>query len=319
MYTGETFEERQRELGVTWKLRDQLFSEEHMFTRIKTIAELQNLTETYKALYYMREKHAAQTRKDLKFSDAKVPYIVHPLMMACHAWSMGLVDDELLAVILLHDVCEDCGVAPKELPFSANVREAVSLLTKRSSKEIRAEAVKEYREGKKKEAEDHSLEDFFGNFGRRFLCEEEENATEQAEKDISKESAVEAGEASWKALERVAQESEEKTSKVASKESEEEFVERRKREYTQKYYDNLQKNRLAALTKVIDRCNNISTMAQSFPDKKVAEYIKETETYVFPVLTTIKRDWPEYNPTVFLVKYHMLSVLESLKVMLIEK
>ena len=70
---------------------------------------------------------------------------------------------------------------------------------------------------------------------------------------------------------------------------------------------------------MIDRCNNVSTMAQSFSDKKLIEYIEETETYVFPVLTTIKKNWPEYNNVVFLVKYQMLSVLESLKVMLMEK
>ena len=70
---------------------------------------------------------------------------------------------------------------------------------------------------------------------------------------------------------------------------------------------------------MIDRCNNVSTMAQTFNDKKLAEYIDETETYVFPVLSKIKRTWPEYNNAVFLVKYQMLSVLESLKVMLSEK
>ena len=71
--------------------------------------------------------------------------------------------------------------------------------------------------------------------------------------------------------------------------------------------------------KVIDRCNNVSTMAGCFKDEKLAEYIDETEKYVFPLLSRIKQTWPEYNNVVFLVKYHMLSVLESLKVMLAEK
>lgn len=212
-----------------WELRDQLYSEEHMFTRLKTIAELQGLKETYKALYYIREHHDGQYRKKLKYSDAKIPYIVHPLMMACHAQSMGLTDDELLAVILLHDVCEDCGIAPEELPFSETVREAVALLTK------------------------------------------------NPDETLSKE----------------------------EKES--------------KYYGKLVQNRLAAMAKVIDRCNNVSTMAQSFRDKKLAEYIEETETYIFPVLSKIKQNWPEYNNAVFLIKYQMLSVLESLKIMLSEK
>ena len=212
-----------------WELREQLYSEDHMFTRLKTIAELSNLKETYKALYYMRDHHSGQFRKKLKYSDAKVPYIVHPLMMACHAYSMGLVDDELLAVLLLHDVCEDCGITPEELPFSENIRRAVDLLTKKS---------------------DGSLS---------------------------------------------------------------------KEENTAIYYKALKKNRLASIAKVIDRCNNVSTMAQSFSDRKLAEYIDETENFVFPVLSTIKQTWPEYNNAVFLIKYQMLSVLESLKIMLSEK
>ena len=212
-----------------WELREQLYSEEHMFTRLKTISELSGLKETYKALYYIREQHSGQFRKKLKYSDAKIPYIVHPLMMACHAHSMRLGDDKLLAVILLHDVCEDCGIAPDELPFSEEVREAVALLTKEFDRNV----------------------------------SKEENET--------------------------------------------------------RYYDAIKRNRLAAMAKVIDRCNNVSTMAGSFNDKKLAGYIDETETYVFPVLSAIKQTWPEYNNAVFLIKYQMLSVLETLKVMLSEK
>ena len=212
-----------------WELRDQLFSEEHMFTRLKTIAEISGLNETYKALYYIREKHGGQYRKELKYSDAKIPYIVHPLMMACHAQSMGLTEDKLLTVILLHDVCEDCGVAPEELPFSKDVQEAVALLTKTTV---------------------HTLS---------------------------------------------------------------------KEENTARYYHAIKENRLAAMAKVIDRCNNVSTMAQSFHDQKLAGYIDETERFVFPVLTVIKQTWPEYNNAVFLIKYQMLSVLESLKIMLSER
>lgn len=32
----------------------------------------------------------------------------------------------------------------------------------------------------------------------------------------------------------------------------------------------------------------------------------------------IKRTWPEYNKAAFLIKYQMLSILESLKIMLSE-
>lgn len=211
------------------ELRDQLFSEDHMFTRLKTIAEVAGLRETYKALYYIREQHDGQYRKKLKYSDAKIPYIIHPLMMACHAQAMKLNEDELLAVILLHDVCEDCGIDSSELPFTVKIKNAVELLTKKPDYDV-----------------------------------------------LNKEN-------------------------------------------TERYYAAIQDNRLAAMAKVIDRCNNVSTMAQAFTDQRLGEYIKETEQYVFPLLTHIKQEWPEYANAVFLIKYHMLSVLESLKIMMKEK
>ena len=206
-----------------WELKDQLFSEEHMFTRLKTIAEISRMPETYKALYYIRDKHSGQFRKPLKYSNARIPYIIHPLMMACHAVTLGISDDETIAVILLHDVCEDCGVAPEALPFSENIKTAVDLLTKKY---------------------DSRLD---------------------------------------------------------------------KRENNIRYYQAISENKMASIAKVIDRCNNISTMAQSFGDEKLAGYIKETEEFVYPLLTHIKRTWYEYNNAVFLIKYQMLAVLESLK------
>ena len=120
----------------SWILKDKLFSEEHMFTRLKTTAEAENLQLTKQALYYAREKHSGQIRKKSIFSDIRVPYIAHPLLMACQALAAGIHDDEVLAAILLHDVCEDCDVLPEELPFPQNVRDAVNLLTKKDGQSI---------------------------------------------------------------------------------------------------------------------------------------------------------------------------------------
>ena len=50
--------------------------------------------------------------------------------MACHAVAMGLEEDILLAALLLHDVCEDCGVMPEELLVSSEVQGIVALVTK---------------------------------------------------------------------------------------------------------------------------------------------------------------------------------------------
>ncbi|MBR2836849.1 HD domain-containing protein [Candidatus Saccharibacteria bacterium] len=79
--------------------------------------------ETLRALGYMRKKHEGQTRVSGE------PYIVHPLSMACHAIGLGLSNDSLLAVTLLHDVCEDTNTNINDLPFSTAVRQGVKYMT----------------------------------------------------------------------------------------------------------------------------------------------------------------------------------------------
>ena len=211
--------------GQDWTIADALFSPEHMYSRIAVTSELEGLRETSAALRFMKKAHKGQYRKPSLFSDVKVPYIVHPLMMACHAHALGIREDKILATILLHDVCEDCGVAPEELPFSEEVREAVRLLSFQVQPgETRADAKK-------------------------------------------------------------------------------------------RYYAAIAENRVARIVKILDRCNNISTMASSFTQKKLVAYVDETETYVMPLLEQAKYAIPEYADAFYLLKYHMRSVLESIKAM----
>ena len=113
-----------------WILNEKFFSEDHMFTRLMGHAIEENLTETYQALYYARDKHAGQNRKKSPLTEEHIPYITQPLMMACHAHAMGIRDDKVLATVLLQDGCEDCGVKPSNLPFSDPVKHSVALLTK---------------------------------------------------------------------------------------------------------------------------------------------------------------------------------------------
>ena len=47
---------------------------------------------------------------------------------------MGLEDDVLLSALLLHDVCEDCGVKPEDLPVCEEAREVVRLVTEPEDK-----------------------------------------------------------------------------------------------------------------------------------------------------------------------------------------
>lgn len=79
------------------------------------------------------------------------------------------------------------------------------------------------------------------------------------------------------------------------------------------YYDQISKNPVAMMVKILDRCNNVSSMATSFKDKRMAEYILETQTYIHPLMEKLRSEYPEYYNAVFLIKYHMNSVMEALK------
>ena len=207
----------------SWTVKDRMFSESRMFTRLKTIAQMEKLEQTWKALSYAQTMHSGALRKANKFNpEIEVPHIIHPLMMACHAHALGIRNDEVLTVILLHDVCEDCDVKPYELPFSESVQHSVALLTKHDGQ---------------------SLGD---------------------------------------------------------------------------YYDGLSKDRTAAIVKALDRCNNISTMASAFSRKKMIEYVDETEKYVYPLLQKIKDDYMDYNDPIYVIKYQILSVIETVKAMIMQ-
>ncbi len=207
-------------------IRNRLFRENNMFTRLRSVAAGEGLEETYKALQFMRQQHAGQFRKRSKYSVEKVLYINHPLLMACQAHACGIRDDVLLASILLHDVVEDTGITAEELPFSEEVREIVRLVS--------------------------------------FSVPE----------GMTKKQAKEA------------------------------------------YYAGIAKNPKACVVKLIDRCNNVSTMAGSFTRRKMLQYIRETEQYVLPLADVLKNQYPLYSDQAFIAKYHILSVIETIKYML---
>ena len=129
-----------------WELHDEMYDVDHMYDKVKCSAEELKLEQTSKALLLMKKHHAGQVRK----GKDRVPYIAHPLLMACHALALGLRDDDLLAATLLHDVVEDCDVTSAELDVNDKVREIVDLLsfhqadgqTKHEAKSIYFEAIK---------------------------------------------------------------------------------------------------------------------------------------------------------------------------------
>ena len=194
-----------------------MFSAEKMYTYISGYATGADMRETLKALSFARKQHEGQLRKSGE------PYIVHPLTMACNALSLGIRDDEVVATILLHDVCEDCDVGIQELPVSDRVRRSVELMT----------------------------------------------------------FEVMAGE----------------TKEIAKN----------------RYYNLIMQDRAATLTKLIDRCHNVSSMAGTFSKEKLKSYIEETRQYVLPLLRKAKNTYAEDSDVLFVLKYHMMSVVDSIE------
>ena len=193
-----------------------IFKAEKMYTYIRGYASGLSMQQTLQALTFARDKHEGQMRK------SGDPYIVHPLTMACNALSLGIKDDNIIATILLHDVCEDCGVSVNELPVNDKVKRGVALMT--------------------------------------FLVMDGE----------TKESA-----------------------KV-------------------RYYNMLLESKEAAFTKLIDRCHNVSTMAGAFTKGKLKAYIEETRQYVLPLLRKVKQKYPNDSDILFVLKYHIVSVVDAI-------
>lgn len=79
------------------------------------------------------------------------------------------------------------------------------------------------------------------------------------------------------------------------------------------YFKRISENPKACLIKLLDRCDNISTMAASFEKERLKRYITETEEYVLPLAKKLKDESPQYSEIAFLIKYHIISVIETIK------
>ena len=194
---------------------DVLFDTDFLYGFIRDFATANSLSQTLAALPFAAARHGGQYRD----SKENVPYIVHPMQIAFHAIALGLVEDDLLAVCLLHDVCEDCGVSYIELPAGERVMKAVKLLTKEW---------------------DHD-----------------------------------------------------------SKTDEDE----------QRYYDDIASDPTAAMVKLLDRCNNVSSMASAFSKKRIEKYVNETERFYIPLIRSMLNDYPQYRNQIMAVSYQIGSIM----------
>ena len=122
-----------------FETKKEIFNWEHMKTFVKVTAKNLNLTNTQKALEFALEAHEGQYKKN-----SDIPYISHPLNVACHCLALGITDDDIVAACLLHDVVEDCNVAAEDLPVSEETKRIVMLLTHANGIKENEKALKAY-------------------------------------------------------------------------------------------------------------------------------------------------------------------------------
>lgn len=111
-----------------WELKPVNYDCSHMFTFVKGRAQLLGLPQTLAVLDRLRAAHGSQERGSRH--GFATTYMVYPLTMACHALAMGLREDDVIAAALAHDMAEDAGWRPEELPAGERVQGAVRRMSK---------------------------------------------------------------------------------------------------------------------------------------------------------------------------------------------
>jgi GTP pyrophosphokinase len=91
-----------------------------------------------------------------------------------------------------------------------------------------------------------------------------------------------------------------------------------KKDVKEDYYNEIKKNPKASVIKILDRCNNVSLMAGAFTKEKMLDYIDETEKYIIPLMTELDKNNLEYSNLVFIVKYQIISIIETIKNLIME-
>ncbi len=79
------------------------------------------------------------------------------------------------------------------------------------------------------------------------------------------------------------------------------------------YYQRIINNRIATCVKLLDRCNNISSMSSGFTMEGIKRYIDDTETWIYPLILEAEKRYPEDLHQLFVIQYHMKSVMDNMK------
>ena len=111
-----------------WTLKPVNEHTERTFAFVERRARTNDLKQTLAVLGILRKAHGEQRRRSK--NGFETSYMIHPLTLACHAMALGLMDDDLLAACLAHDMVEDAYMKPEDLPVGDRVREAVRLVSK---------------------------------------------------------------------------------------------------------------------------------------------------------------------------------------------
>ena len=126
--------------GTTFKTTKNIYDWKHMFTFIKATAKAYQMKDTLKALDFAVKAHEGQTKKR-----SDIPFVYHPLNVACHCLAMDIRDDSVIAACLLHDVVEDTEYTLDDLPVGEETKQLVRLMThEKTDDDNREEVMKMY-------------------------------------------------------------------------------------------------------------------------------------------------------------------------------
>ena len=79
------------------------------------------------------------------------------------------------------------------------------------------------------------------------------------------------------------------------------------------YYQKIMQNQKALIIKLADRTNNCSTMVEAFTKDKLISYVEETIELIYPLCSYAKEYYPELSNAVTIIKYHIVSICETIE------